>query len=77
MGKARLIRAILGELSRRKGEGEHAFALYTGDMLPGLFFRTIARSSSSMDTSAAAVPGAAKNLLVFPAQTRRVRCRLH
>ncbi|HEX6266163.1 MAG TPA: AAA family ATPase, partial [Burkholderiales bacterium] len=29
-GKSRLIRGILGEMSRRKGE--HAFALYTGDM---------------------------------------------
>jgi SpoVK/Ycf46/Vps4 family AAA+-type ATPase len=29
-GKSRLIRAILGEMSRRKGE--HASALYTGDM---------------------------------------------
>ena len=31
-GKTRLIRAILGEMSRRKPEGEEAEALYTGDM---------------------------------------------
>jgi hypothetical protein len=31
-GKTRLIRGILGEVSRRKGEGEEAQALYTGDM---------------------------------------------
>jgi hypothetical protein len=31
-GKTRLIRGILGEISRRKGEDEDAMALYTGDM---------------------------------------------
>ena len=31
-GKTRLIRGILGELARRKGEAEEAVALYTGDM---------------------------------------------
>jgi hypothetical protein len=31
-GKTRLIRAILGEISRRKEEGESAQVLYTGDM---------------------------------------------
>ena len=31
-GKTRLIRAILGEISRRVSEGEEAIALYTGDM---------------------------------------------
>ena len=31
-GKTRLIRGILGEMSRRKGAGEEAQALYTGDM---------------------------------------------
>lgn len=31
-GKTRLIRAILGEISRRKTDGEDACALYTGDM---------------------------------------------
>jgi hypothetical protein len=31
-GKTRLIRAILGEISRRKEEGEEAQVLYTGDM---------------------------------------------
>ncbi len=31
-GKTRLIRAILGEMSRRKSDGEVSSALYTGDM---------------------------------------------
>ena len=31
-GKTRLIRGILGAISRRKAEGEEAIALYTGDM---------------------------------------------
>jgi hypothetical protein len=31
-GKTRLIRAILGEMSRRKADGESSSALYTGDM---------------------------------------------
>ena len=31
-GKTRLIRAILGEISRQVSEGEEAIALYTGDM---------------------------------------------
>lgn len=31
-GKTRLIRGILGEISRRKSEGEEAQVLYTGDM---------------------------------------------
>lgn len=31
-GKTRLIRGILGAISRRKGESEQATALYTGDM---------------------------------------------
>jgi hypothetical protein len=31
-GKSRLIRGILGAMSRRKGDGQQAQALYTGDM---------------------------------------------
>jgi hypothetical protein len=31
-GKTRLVRGILGEISRRKADGEEALALYTGDM---------------------------------------------